>query len=101
MSSQAYQNHGMIVLWWDESEGGDDTSRAMPFIIISQGVHPNVNGLPYSNTIQYSHSSFLRTMQEIFKVDPSHGFTFLGGAATATDLSDLLRPGITSPSATN
>jgi hypothetical protein len=97
MSSQAYQNHGMIVLWWDESEGGDDPSRAMPFIIISQGVHPNVNGLPYSNTIQYSHSSFLRTMQEIFKVDPAHHFNFLGGAATATDLSDLLRPGITSP----
>jgi hypothetical protein len=40
-------------------------------------------------------------MQEIFKVDPPHGFTFLGGAATATDLSDLLRPGITSPSTTN
>jgi hypothetical protein len=97
MSSQAYQNHGMIVLWWDESEGGDDPSRAMPFIIISQGVHPNVNGMPYSNTIQYSHSSFLRTMQEIFKVDPAHHFNFLGGAATATDLSDLLRPGITSP----
>jgi hypothetical protein len=95
MSSQAYQDHGMIVLWWDESEGGDDPSRTLPFFIISQEVHPNVNGLPYSNTIQYSHSSFLRTMQEIFKVDPKHGFTFLGGAATATDLSDLLGPGVT------
>jgi hypothetical protein len=95
MSSQAYQDHGMIVLWWDESEGGDTSAFNMPFFIISQEVHPNVNGLPYSNTIQYSHSSFLRTMQEIFKVDPPHGFNFLGGAATATDLSDLLAPGIT------
>jgi hypothetical protein len=95
MSSQAYQDHGMIVLWWDETEGGDSSAFNLPFFIISQDVHPNVNGLPYSNTIQYSHSSFLRTMQEIFNVDPKHGFNFLGGAATANDLSDLLGPGVT------
>ena len=89
MASDAYQDHGLIVLWWDESEGGDDPSRTLPFIIISKDVHRNVNGVPYSNTIQYSHSSFLRTMQEIFDVDPRHRFTWLGGAATATDLSDL------------
>jgi hypothetical protein len=34
-------------------------------------------------------------MQEIFKVDPKHGFTWLGVAATANDLSDLLGPGVT------
>jgi len=95
MASDAYQDHGLIVLWWDESEGGDDPSRTIPFFLISHDVHRNVNGLPYSNTIQYSHSSFLRTMQEIFKVDPPHGFNFLGAAATAMDLSDLLRPGVT------
>jgi phosphatidylinositol-3-phosphatase len=92
MSSQAYQDHGLIVLWWDESEGGDDPSRTLPFIIISEDVHKNVNGLPYSNSIQYSHSSFLRTMQEIFNVKPPR-FQWLGGAATALDLSDLLAPG--------
>jgi hypothetical protein len=95
MASQAYQDHGIIVLWWDESEGGDDPSRTLPFMIISQDVHPNVNRLPYSNAIQYSHSSFLRTMQEIFKVDPKHGYAWLGGAASAADLSDLLGPGMT------
>ncbi len=95
MSSQAYQEHGVIILWWDESEGGDGPSRTLPFFIISQDVHPNVNGLPYSNMIQYSHSSFVRTMQEIFKVDPKHHFNWLGGAATAKDLSDLLGPGVT------
>jgi hypothetical protein len=92
MASDAYQDHGVIVLWWDESEGGDDPSRTLPFIIISQDVHKNVNGLPYSNTIRYSHSSTLRTMQEIFKVNPPR-YPWLGAAATATDLSDLFSPG--------
>jgi hypothetical protein len=91
MASRAYQDHGLIVLWWDESEGGDDPSRTLPFIVISKDVRKNVNGIPYSNTIQYSHSSFLRTMQEIFGVDPRHGLKFLGAAATATDLSDLFQ----------
>lgn len=95
MASDAYQDHGMIILWWDESEGGDDPSRTLPFIIISQDVHKNVNGVPYSNTIQYSHSSFVRTMQEIFHVDPPHHYNWLGGAATAIDLSDLLDRGVT------
>jgi phosphatidylinositol-3-phosphatase len=95
MDSDAYRDHGLIVLWWDESEGGDDPTRTLPFIIISKDAHKNVNGVPYSNTIQYSHSSFLRTMQEIFDVDPKHGFSFLGAAATATDLSDLFGPGVT------
>jgi len=91
MASRAYQDHGLIVLWWDESEGGDDPSRTLPFIVISKDVRKNVNGIPYSNTIQYSHSSFLRTMQEIYGVDPRHGLKWLGAAATATDLSDLFQ----------
>lgn len=93
MASDAYKDHGMIVLWWDETEGGDTPNQTLPFIIISKDAHENVNGVPYSNTIQYSHSSTLRTMQEIFGVDPRHGYTWLGAAATATDLSDLLKPG--------
>jgi hypothetical protein len=93
MASDAYKDHGVIVLWWDESEGGDDPSRTLPFMIISKDVHRNVDGKPYSNTIQYSHSSFLRTMQEIFDVDPQHGFPFLGDANNATDLSDLFERG--------
>jgi phosphatidylinositol-3-phosphatase len=92
MASDAYQDHGLIVLWWDESEGGDDPTRTLPFIIISGDVHKNVNGMPYSNTIQYSHSSFLRTMQEIVNVNPPR-YPWLGGAITATDLSDLFSPG--------
>jgi hypothetical protein len=64
----------------------------MPFMIISKDAHQNVHGKPYSNTTRYSHSSFLRTMQEILRVDPSHGHPWLGDAGNATDLSDLFKP---------
>ncbi|HTM04592.1 MAG TPA: alkaline phosphatase family protein [Vicinamibacterales bacterium] len=94
MASDAYRNHGMIVLWWDESEGGDDPSRTLPFLVISKDVKPGQNGLPYGSQVELSHSSTLRTMQEIFHVDPSGGYPWLGAAATADDLSDLFRPGV-------
>ena len=45
---------------------------------------PHAKGQGYSNTLHYTHSSTLRTIQEIFGVTP-----FLGDAANAADLSDL------------
>jgi hypothetical protein len=94
MASDAYKNHGMIVLWWDESEGGDTPDRTLPFIVISKDVQPNVNGVPFASTTELSHSSTLRTMQEIFHVEPQTGYPWLGDAANATDLSELFRPGV-------
>ena len=88
------RDHGAILLWWDESEGGDDPSRTLPFMVISKDAHPNVSGLPYASSVQYSHSSTLRTMQEVFDVDPDDGFPFLGGALVATDLKALFKPGV-------
>ena len=93
MASDAYKHRGIIVLWWDESEGGDSPSFTLPFIVISTDAHENVGGKPFASGGQYSHSSFLRTMQEIFGVDPDNGFPFLGAAANAADLSALFRPG--------
>ncbi|MBZ5558201.1 MAG: alkaline phosphatase family protein [Acidobacteriia bacterium] len=93
MASKAYKDHGVIVLWWDESEDGDTSDFTLPFIVISRDAHPNVSGKPYASSVQLSHSSTLRTMQEIFDVDPSSGYPWLGGAATATDVSDLFKPG--------
>jgi hypothetical protein len=95
MASNAYKNHGVIILWWDESESdgvagdnGDDFNHTIGEIIISPHAHPNVNGVPYASSVNYTHSSDLRTMQEIFGVGP-----FLGDAANANDLSDLFEPG--------
>jgi hypothetical protein len=93
MASEAYKDHGVIVLWWDESEDGDTPSFTLPFIVISKEVHENVSGQPYASATEYSHSSTLRTLQEIFGVDPSSGYPWLGAAATAADLSKLFKPG--------
>jgi len=93
MASNAYQKGAAIVLWWDESEGGDTAQFTLPFIIVSKNAHANVGGLPYSSSLSYSHSSFLRTMQEIFHVDPDGGYAYLGAAAVATDLSALFKAG--------
>lgn len=95
MASNAYKDHGVIILWWDESESdgnagdnADDFGHTIGEIIISPLAHANVNGLPYANSVDYTHSSDLRTMQEIFHVGP-----YLGDAANANDLSDLFAPG--------
>jgi phosphatidylinositol-3-phosphatase len=96
MASNAYQNNGVIVIWWDESESdgvagdnADDFNHTIGEIIISPLVHQNVNGLPYASPLNYSHSSDLRTWQEVFHVGP-----FLRHAENALDLSDLFQAGV-------
>jgi len=93
MASRAYKEGAAILLWWDETEGGDTAQFTIPFIVISKNAHANVSGKTYASAIKYSHSSFLRTMQEIFEVDPDDGFPFLGDAVNATDLRALFKSG--------
>jgi len=95
MASNAYKNHGVIILWWDETESdgvagdnADDFNHTIGEIIISPHAKHNVSGLPYASRVDYTHSSDLRTMQEIFRMGP-----LLDDAADATDLSDLFGPG--------
>jgi hypothetical protein len=102
MSSKAYKDGGAIILWWDESESdGESNDNADNFdhtigeIVISNLAHPNVEGLPYASSIDYTHSSDLRTMQQIFHVRAKGGPSpYLGDAANANDLSDLFAPGV-------
>ena len=83
LSSAAFTNRGAIFLTWDEGHN----SRPIGLIVLS----PLAKGHGYTNDISYTHSSLLRTVQEIFAVRP-----LLGDAANATDLSDLF--GFDSPS---
>jgi phosphatidylinositol-3-phosphatase len=88
MASQAYKNNGAIVIWFDETENGDTSAFTLPLIVIS----PVAKGNAFTNNILYTHSSDLRTLEELFGVFGPGG-AFLGDAANATDLSDLFVPG--------
>lgn len=102
MSSKAYRDGGAIVLWWDESEAdGESSDNADNFthtigeIVISDLAHSNEGGLPYASPVDYTHSSDLRTWQNVFHVkSASQHSPYIGDAANASDLSDLFAPGV-------
>src|SRR5215831_17871179 len=73
--SQAYAATGVLFITWDEADTGDGP---IGMIVLS----PVAKGGGYSNRIHYTHSSTLRTVEEIFGVGP-----LLHDAANATDLA--------------
>jgi hypothetical protein len=102
-ASQAFKNNGAIVIWYDETEGGDTTSETLPEIVIS----PLAKGNAYDSTLAYNHSSDIKTLQEIFNLGssylnntiPSAEYSPAGGPGTvntvqgSNDLSDLFVQG--------
>lgn len=88
-ASPAFKDNGVIVIWFDETEGTNenDFSHTLPEIIIS----PLAKGNGYKSKVNYTHCSDLKTLQEIFGV-----FPLLGDAAKpdTNDLSDMFRPGV-------
>ena len=82
LQSAAYQNNGLAPHHLGRRRRLGDGPIGM--IVLS----PLAKGGGYHNALHYTHSSTLRTLQKIFGVTP-----FLGGAATALDLSDLFVPG--------
>lgn len=74
--SNAYQHGGVLLITWDEGLASDGP---IGLIVVSSSAKGN-----YSNALHYTHSSTLRTVQDLLNVGP-----YLGDAATATDLSDL------------
>ncbi len=85
LASQAYQDGGLLIITWDESEFSFSCLGAncpIGFIILS----PYAKAPGYSNNIKYDHSSTLKTIEEIFDVHP-----LLGHAADSgtQDLSDF------------
>jgi phosphatidylinositol-3-phosphatase len=88
LNSQAYKSNGVLFIIWDEGEPDDG-----PIGMIVESPLAKKN---YSNTIHYDHSSTLKTLEEIFGVSP-----MLGGAASATDLSDFFTVPLTGTGVTN
>jgi hypothetical protein len=80
LNSAAYKNNGALFITWDEGEGSDGPIGLIALSPLARA--------GYANTIHYTHSSTLRTFEEIFGVTP-----LLGDAANATDLSDLFASG--------
>src|SRR6185437_16484009 len=76
LASRAYSDNGAIFITWDEGEGSDGP---IGMIVLS----PLARGGGYTNNIHYTHSSFLRSMQETFGVGP-----LLNDATNAVDLGD-------------
>ncbi|HEX3628544.1 MAG TPA: hypothetical protein VH280_24305 [Verrucomicrobiae bacterium] len=98
MASPAYQNNGVIVLWWDETEGADNGGYTIPEIIIS----PLAKGNAYASSVPLTHSSDLKTWEEVFGLPlvnnpiPANETNFDGtfnNVATANDLGDMFVPG--------
>jgi hypothetical protein len=75
-SEQYKAGHVTVFITADEAENGDGP---IPFLALGNGVKKG-----YANEIRYTHSSLLRTLEEIFKVSP-----MLGDAANAEDLKDI------------
>ncbi len=106
MASPAYQNNGAIIIWWDETEGGDGTNRTLPEIIIS----PLAKGNAYASSVVMSHSSDTKTYDEIFglpllnnpiPLNETNNFGGYNNVATVNDLSDLFVDGaVPSPAST-
>jgi hypothetical protein len=89
MASQAYKNNGAIVLWWDETEDGDGHDRTLPEIVIS----PLAKGNAYVSPLSYTHSSDLKTLEELFNVKGPNGFLGDAGNPATNDLADFFVKG--------
>jgi acid phosphatase len=71
-------HEGAIFVVWDEGASGN----TLPFIAV--GPHVKAG---YANAVDYSHSSLLKSLEEIFHLP------ILPAVTTANDFSDLFEPG--------
>lgn len=76
MASTAYRSGGAIFIIWDEVNA---SRKSLPAIVLSPFIKPG-----FASFTPYTHSSLLRTLQEIFNVSP-----LIRGAATASDMSSM------------
>jgi phosphatidylinositol-3-phosphatase len=103
-ASQAYKNNGAIVIWNDETEGGDTSAFTSTEIVIS----PLAKGNAYASSVPTDHSSDIKTWEELFglpfinnPIPSSETLDAVTGqyaaVPTSNDLSDLFVPGAIVP----
>jgi hypothetical protein len=80
LASAAYTNNGALFITWDE--GSSDGDGPIGMIVLS----PRARGGGYHTDRVYTHSSWLRTAQDIFHLRP-----YLADAAYASNLGDLFK----------
>jgi hypothetical protein len=78
LASKAYDRGGVVIITWDEGEGGDGP---IGLIVLAKDAKPG-----YSNMIKYDHSSTLKSVEEILGVTP---LLRHAGDASTNDLADL------------
>lgn len=100
-ASRAFKNNGVIIIWTDETEGGDTAEFTLPEVVIS----PLAKGNAYASQVPVNRSSDVKTMQEIFQLGPYlnnsippseyniDGPGHINRVADVHDLSDLFIPG--------
>ena len=109
MASSQFKNNGCIILWTDETEptgaSNDSNQNDRTHYLMEIAISPLAKGNAYNSTFNYTHSSDIATMQELFNVFTGTGSGFLNDAANpsnanangasgvARDLSDLFVPG--------
>jgi hypothetical protein len=78
LTSRAYRGGGVLFIVWDEGSGDSDGPIGL------MALSPYARGHRYAGSLHYTHSSLLRTVEEIFSLHP-----LLGDAARARDLKQL------------
>lgn len=88
LQSDEYKDGGALFIIWDEAEDSGAFSDGPIGMFLLSPFAKGGGKRPFSNSIHYDHSSTLKTLQEIFNVQP-----LLGGAADPkiNDLSDLFK----------
>jgi hypothetical protein len=88
LESDEYKKGGALFIIWDEAEDSDPFSDGPIGMFLLSPFAKGGGKKPFSNSIHYDHSSTLKTLQEIFDVQP-----LLGAAADpeTKDLSDLFK----------
>jgi hypothetical protein len=88
LESAEYQEGGALFIIWDEAEDSGKFSDGPIGMFLLSPFAKGGGKRAYSNSIHYDHSSTLKTLEEIFGVQP-----LLGAAADreTNDLSDLFK----------